>query len=75
MHLINNLNRARLTYFDQKLKKKKSLVGREFSQKGYQGLPMNVTSRSESNMSKALFHLMCIFCNINFYLVTGRLER
>ena len=22
MHLINNLNRARLTYFDQKLKKK-----------------------------------------------------
>ena len=74
MHLINNLNRARLTYFDQKLKKK-SLVGREFSQKGYQGLPMNVTSRSESNMSKALFHLMCIFCNINFYLVTERLER
>ena len=29
MHLINNLNRAQLTYFDQKLKKK-SLVGREF---------------------------------------------
>ena len=26
MHLINNLNRAQLTYFDQKLKKNPSLV-------------------------------------------------